>query len=553
MPLSSFKPLALVLSSLGLVYAATNSSLPIVDLGYRLQQASSYNVTGGFYNFSNIRYAAPPIGNLRFAPPQTPTANRSEVHNGNIGRVCPQATPSWYNTAGVFVTDILLSKAFNPSSSIPTPTATPAPDPRISEDCLFLDVFVPRQVFESAGLGYGAPVLVWIYGGGYTLGEKASYNPAGLLSASGNVSNGEIIYVAMNYRLGGFGWLSGPSFQAEGGAANAGLLDQRFALEWVQQYIGLFGGDKNRVTIIGESAGGGSVMHQITAYGGSRGPVPFQQAISQSPGFLPLGSNYGQEQIYNQVLQLNNCTNLEELRQVPTALLIQSNLVQIGQASYGEFVYGPVVDGDFAPLLAGQLLAQGRFDKSLRVMVGHNADEGLAFTSPYVQTEDLFEEYFRTSFPAVSAATVYYLTQQLYPPVFDGTYGYVNETQRTNLALSDLAFTCNTFYLDTAFANRTYSYLFSIAPALHGQDVPYTYYTGGPPSSSVANTTVAVAMQDYITSFVKTGQPSAEGMPAFHMYGPNATILDLNYTSISHMVDDTANQRCVWWQKALYF
>jgi len=68
----------------------------------------------------------------------------------------------------------------------------------------------------------------------------------------------------MNYRLGDFGWLSGPSFQAQGGAVNAGLLDQRFSLEWVQQYIGLFGGDKDRVTVMGESAGGGSVMHQIT-------------------------------------------------------------------------------------------------------------------------------------------------------------------------------------------------------------------------------------------------------------------------------------------------
>ena len=286
MLLYSFKTLELVLSSFSLVYVASaNSALPIVDLGYQLQQASSFNVSfflsltstlpepskltnvqqaGGFYNFSNIRYAAPPVGNLRFAPPQTPTTNRSKVDNGSTGRICPQASPSWEITAGIFVTDILLSIPFNPSSSIPTPTATPKPDPRTSEDCLFLDVFVPRQVFESAGLGYGAPVLVWIYGGGYTNGEKALYNPAGLLAASGNASNGEIIYVAMNYRLGAFGWLSGPSFQAEGGAANAGLLDQRFSLEWVQQYIGLFGGDKNRVTIMGESAGGGSVMHQIT-------------------------------------------------------------------------------------------------------------------------------------------------------------------------------------------------------------------------------------------------------------------------------------------------
>lgn len=68
----------------------------------------------------------------------------------------------------------------------------------------------------------------------------------------------------MNYRLGAFGWLAGPEFVAAGGTPNLGLYDQRFALEWVQKYIHLFGGDCNQVTVIGESAGGGSIMHQIT-------------------------------------------------------------------------------------------------------------------------------------------------------------------------------------------------------------------------------------------------------------------------------------------------
>jgi len=72
-----------------------------------------------------------------------------------------------------------------------------------------------------------------------------------------------VIFVSLNYRLGAFGWLSGPTFQ-EDGEANAGLWDQRFALEWVQKYICQFGGDPNRVTVVGESAGGGSIMHQIT-------------------------------------------------------------------------------------------------------------------------------------------------------------------------------------------------------------------------------------------------------------------------------------------------
>ena len=118
---------------------------------------------------------------------------------------------------------------------------------------------MPEVVLSQTSNSSGAAVLVWIYGGGYTAGNK-NQNPAGLIAASGNASNGDVIYVSMNYRLGALGWQAGPSYQAEGGVSNLGLYDQRFALEWVQKYIHLFGGDKDRVTVFGESAGGGSIM-----------------------------------------------------------------------------------------------------------------------------------------------------------------------------------------------------------------------------------------------------------------------------------------------------
>lgn len=176
-------------------------------------------------------------------------------------------------------------------------------------------------------------LVVWIYGGGYVGGDKSGINggsPAGLIQRS----NGSIIYIALNYRLGGFGWLSGPTFQ-QSGSANAGLLDQRFALEWVQKYIHLFGGDPNRVTVMGESAGGGSLMHQITAYGGLKGPVPFQQAILQSPGFVPIVSNLQQETVFQTFLDLAGATSVEELRQLSTAQLIQANILLIANSTYG--------------------------------------------------------------------------------------------------------------------------------------------------------------------------------------------------------------------------
>lgn len=475
-----------------------------------------------------------------------------------LHRICPQASPGWYPGAAKVVTSLVLGAPLPNITYAITPAnaSSPVPprDPRESEDCLFLDVFVPENILNKAGKGYGAPVLVWIYGGGYTAGNKNG-NPAGLLAASGNATRGDIIYVAMNYRVGAFGFQAGPSFQAEGGVSNAGLYDQRFALEWVQKYIHLFGGDKNRVTVMGESAGGGSIMHQITAYGGLKGKAPFQQAIPQSPGWLPINSNNQQEDSYQKFLSLTNSSSLADLRRLPADVIMRANAQQITYDSgWGTFVYGPVVDGSFAPLEPGQLLAQGRFDKEVQIMTGHNSDEGALFTPPYLTTDATLQAQIEVAFPHAPQKSVDYVTKTLYPPVFDGSQPYKNQFERGSLIISEAVFTCNTNYLATALGNKTYSYLFSIPPGFHGQDVSYTFFNGATTAlpTGVQNGTVAVALQEFLTSFVKDGRPFANGIRQFNMYGPDAAVLDLNMTSITEVRDSNANARCAWWQKALY-
>jgi carboxylesterase type B len=94
------------------------------------------------------------------------------------------------------------------------------------------------------------------------------------------------------------------------GTANAGLYDQRFALQWMQRHASKFGGCASKVTVIGESAGAGSIMHQTTAFGGSRGPAPFQQAVIQSPAFRPVSGNNAKENIYLDLIKLLNVTSL---------------------------------------------------------------------------------------------------------------------------------------------------------------------------------------------------------------------------------------------------
>ena len=117
-------------------------------------------------------------------------------------------------------------------------------------------------------------------------------------------------------------------------------------------------------------------MHQITAYGGAKGPVPFQQAVPQSPGFQPLPSNQQQEGTLDAYLALLNVSTIGEARQLPYSALQTANIIHIGlESAYGTFTYGPTVDGDFVPQLPGLLLLHGQYDKSLRLMIGHNADE----------------------------------------------------------------------------------------------------------------------------------------------------------------------------------
>ncbi|CDM37692.1 hypothetical protein DTO013E5_6235 [Penicillium roqueforti] len=548
---------------LTLASACLASKLPVVDLGYELHQAISFNNSHGLYNFSNIRYAAPPVGELRFQAPVLPKQNRDHIQNGSVGKICPQAAPLWSTTAEeAFLLSYFYNTSFPLSTNISSYEYKPAKqDPRTTEDCLFLDVIVPKKIFErSKGEAAAfrknlAPVLVWIYGGGYVGGEKSSSDPTGLIQRSQQGNNDGVVYVALNYRLGAFGWLGGDSITANG-TANAALHDQRFALDWVYKNIHLFGGDATRVTVMGESAGAGSILHQITAYGGTRGAAPFQQAIMQSPGWVPVIGEEEQEATLQQFLGILNVSTVEQARKLPSAKLIAANAYQVATKSqWGQFTYGPVVDGSFVPALPGQLLLRGDFDPNLNIMVGHNADEGLAFTSPDSVKSTGLATQMKTLSPNTPKNVSDFVYNVLYPPVYNGSYGYTDSVARTALVISDLIFQCNTDYINRAFYNQTYAYEFSIPPALHGQDVSYTFYDNKTSSSllGVTNATVALAMQDYFTSFVQHGVPKSHLAPVFRKHGQYAQLMNIGNNSIQATRDLTNNPRCRFWQTAPYY
>ena len=359
--------------------------------------------------------------------------------------------------------------------------------------------------------------------------------------------------MAMNYRLGAFGFLAGPPLQSNG-TANTGLYDQRLALEWIETHISKFGGDPNQVTIIGESAGGGSVMHQVTAFGGLK-PVPFQRAIPQSPAFIPLPSNEQQENTFQHFLSLLNISTLQEARKLPSSTLIAVNYKQIFHAPYAEYISGPAADNAFTSGIPEKLLLQGSFAKDVQVLAGYNTNEGILFVDPRVTNETALSQFIhRMLGPDVQDSVVDYMPNDLYPANYDGPLPYKRFLDRFNLFLSEEFLSCNAHFLARAAKNPSYAYQFSVPPSLHGDDLAYTFYNGL--SNSIASLDVAEALQELIVSFALTGVPhtsravSNVTLPA---YGAGSILLDLNVTGLRVMKDPLVNPRCAWWQKALFY
>lgn len=209
-----------------LVATAAASTNLEVDLGYQVYRGA-HNATSGLNTWLGIRFAAPPTGLLRWQAPQPPSAapsdNRSAQNATSYAPICAQ----------------------NPPGTSPPATAASlaAMNVGAAEDCLFLNVQAPAG--DTAG-GL-LPVLVWIHGGGYGAGSGRQ-DLSSILAANNN----SFVAVAIQYRLGAFGFLASDEVYRKG-VVNAGILDQQFALEWVQKYISLFGGNASQVTIAGES------------------------------------------------------------------------------------------------------------------------------------------------------------------------------------------------------------------------------------------------------------------------------------------------------------
>jgi carboxylesterase type B len=188
------------------------------------------------YVFKNIRFGEPPVGPLRWQKPRFP---KEPNKNSSYGPACIQGTAFIENQLPDTIKPLLGASGVDLGLSASGAT-------EINEDCLFLDVYVPEKALRATQAKL--PVVFWVYGGAYLIGSKEGrYAGQPVVTAS----EGNVIFVGANYRLGAFGFLAGDTVE-KGGVANAALWDQRAVLEWIQKEIFLFGGDPDNVNIWGE-------------------------------------------------------------------------------------------------------------------------------------------------------------------------------------------------------------------------------------------------------------------------------------------------------------
>ena len=507
--------------------------------------------------------------------------NRTSVNDGQDGRICPQGAVQWAKERDLFI-DAYYGGKGNVSdfTNVPPPGinvtgVAPGPqDSRTSEDCLFLEVIVPKTVYENPASR--APVLVWTYGGGFYEGYTESQgNPAGLVAQSMTNPDTQpgVVYVTINYRLGALGWLAGPTYAASGGTPNLGIYDQRLALEWVQENIHHFGGDCSRVTVGGESAGASITLHQITAFGGTQ-PAPFQQAFLSSPAFNPNPYDWLQEETFNNFLHYANVTSLAELRAASSETVIRANELMVYNSTFGASGgTGPVVDGNIVPQLPALLLAQGRYAKNVRgVFAGHNTNEGFIFTNPAIQNATAFNEQLKGEvLPDVQPSILARINSTLYPPMFSNqkelglffsnqtSIGYNDTISRLATLEADILITSNVYAALKAFGvNKTHAYVFDVGLGLHGEDTPYVFYNDVPTKDvfgiGQVNATVAKAFQDLLLSYVSTGDPKSTGNVSLPVYGNNRTMGLLSDLGLGILVEDPAGTaRDDFWEQGLFF
>jgi para-nitrobenzyl esterase len=429
--------------------------------------------------FKGIPFASPPVGDLRWK--------------------APQPAKSW--------TGVLKCEKFSasPMQRKPEPFMMwteefITPPENLSEDCLYLNIWTPAKTAKDK-----LAVFVWIYGGGFSSGSAAC-----AVYDGEEMSKKGVIFVSINYRVGVFGFLAHPQLSSESAAkvsGNWGLLDQVAALQWISKNIEAFGGDPQKVTIAGQSAGSMSVCALVAS------PLAkglFRGAIAESGGILNSWMNStlaDAEKSGLDFMTKMKASNIAELRQKSAQELIDGG---------GNF--GVVADGYVIPADVIAAFRNGKFN-DVAIMAGWVSGDGSLFGDQKLTPEKYKEQAIKN----------YGDRAEEYLKIFPGNTDEEVAASLTELNL--MQFAALPAHLWAGFSkNKAFIYQFTHVPvdkpgfpnygAFHTSEVPFALHTLHLWKRPWRDIDYAVekTMNNYWVNFVKTGNPNGEGLPEWGIY-----------------------------------
>lgn len=479
-----------------LVWAAIGSAQDIVPIDTGSIRGST---NGGVTAFKGIPYAAPPVGALRWRPPQPAKAWQGVRDATQFGHDCMQV-PSMFSHS-------------------------PA------EDCLYINVWTPEHH------GANLPVMVWIYGGAWVVGgSSVPFFDGAELARQG------VVLVSFNYRLGRFGFFAFPALDAGKGGdllGNYGYMDQLAALKWVQRNIAAFGGNPRAVTVFGQSAGGWSVHMLMTsplakglfaraiAQSGGGGRMPNCTGLRRGMDGRPSAEQIGVAFARSQGIDGTGAAALRKLRALPATAIVDGLTAETLVASKSTFS-GPVVDGRLVLGNPPVLYERGQY-QHVPMMVGANS--GDASLSQAANVKELFAPFGADA--AAAEAAFGAASNQSFPQLRE-------EVGRDELFVGPARFVAQTLSSQGVSA---WEYRFSYVPvgarskvpaAVHGGETPFVFDHKswfGVPFTAV-DEKMAQVMSAYWVNFAKTGNPNGDGLPAWPRYARSKDVL-MNFTEHS--------------------
>jgi para-nitrobenzyl esterase len=463
--------------------------------------------------FKGIPYARPPVGELRWTPPQPPAAWQGVRDATQPGSACTQ------RASGLVPFFSPMAQAYGSSFE--------QPPLQSSEDCLYLDVWLPQWPVKQS-----LPVMVWLHGGSNTVGSGTQSTYAGV-----SLTQRGVVLVTLNYRLGVMGFFSHPELTAESphrSSGNYGLLDQLAALEWVKRNIAQFGGDPNNVTLFGESAGAidsGQLMVSPLSAG------LFRHVISESgPLFGPARTLAEAESFGSAVSALlpadSQSTALQKLRGLPAAEV--EKLVAKARETFPADITSSTADGWVLPQSPQQAFLSASMQK-VDLLIGLNARELSAFRmaaaaaaksaqNPTAAAESPgLKRFSAAAQPYFGNWTTMAMALYLGKMLIHGSAGL-------DQAANDLIGTCPIgamASLTNAAGLRVFVYRFDRTipgkgeaelGAFHSLEVPYVFGTLQDREwkwlpSTADDALLSNLIQTYWTNFAKSGDPNDSGLP----------------------------------------